>query len=61
MFEVIVYKTLGDASAENFENNNTDNFKQTFSFISVIIYSFTSSFHVQLVLHFKNKCIATFL
>ena len=33
MFEVIVYKTLGDASAENFENNNTDNFKQTFSFI----------------------------
>ena len=39
MFEVIVYKTLGDASAENFENNNTDNFKQTFSFILYILYT----------------------
>ena len=39
MFEVIVYKTLGDASAENFENNNTDNIKPSFSFILVIIYS----------------------
>ena len=51
MFEVIVYKTLGDASAENFENNNTDNFKQTFSFI---LYIYTIELFIDILIQFLS-------
>ena len=51
MFEVIVYKTLGDASAENFENNNADNFKQTFSFI---LYIYTIELFIDILIQFLS-------